>query len=254
MTPVTFLTDRLRSIANWRTLTTSGLVFVLAAAALFASPAPFSLPTVAEACGQVAPDVRFYTSAEDLRGFLDGCGSEGRAAYRNLQLADLAYPSIAGLFPALALMLLLDRRRQRRPLGWDLTPLALLPLLGAAFDYAENAVAWTALAAHPDDSPLASLFGVASIAKQSVSWASWALLLAGLILTGVALIQRRRSSSRPTRRQSHSSAHGQAGAMIGHDTGAASAASQTPEAGAGVAPPGDSSGPAPAVAGHHFIG
>jgi len=216
MTLITFLTNRLRAIANRRTLTTSGVLFVLAAGALFASPAAFSLPTVADACGQVAPDVRFYTSADDLNGFLVGCGAEGRAAYRNLQLADLVYPAIAGLFPAIALMMVLDRRRQRRPEGRDLTALALLPLLGAGFDYVENAIAWSALAAYPAETPLAPLFGIASIAKQSVNWASWMLLLAGLAFAGYDLVQRRRAN-RSGPNDPDSPARRQRPTIVGHD-------------------------------------
>jgi hypothetical protein len=150
---------------------------------------------VADACGQVAPDVRFWTSGADLSGFLTECGSDGRSAYRNLQLADLAYPAIAALFPALALMMVLDRRQLRRLWGRDLTPLALLPLLGAALDHAEDAIAWTALAASSDDSPVAALFGVVPIGKQAINWASWAALLVLLLTTGTALIRRRRAGS-----------------------------------------------------------
>lgn len=208
MTLVTHLAHRLRAIANWKTLTISGVVFVLAAGILFASSASFSLPTVYDACGQDAPDVRFYTSAGELDEFLTECGTDGRTAYRNLQLADLVYPAIAGLFPALALAVMLDRLRHERPGNRDLTVLALLPLLGAAFDYLENAIAWTALAAYPEDSPVASLFGIAAVGKQSLNWASWMLLVAGLVLTGRRLVQRRRSR-RPARHELVPPAHPQ---------------------------------------------
>ena len=50
-----------------------------------------------------------HTSGEGVREFLDGCGQPGLVAYAHLQLADLLYPAISGLFLACALAIVLVR-------------------------------------------------------------------------------------------------------------------------------------------------
>ena len=89
-------------LASWRIVILSGALFVACAGVLFASSAPFAVPTVRNACGAPPPDVRPYSSAADVNRFLDECGEAGRHAYRDLQLADLAYPAVFGLFMASA--------------------------------------------------------------------------------------------------------------------------------------------------------
>ena len=78
------------------------------------------------------PDVRFYTPGDEVTQFLTGCGEAGRDAYRDLQVADLFYPAVSGLFLASALALVLSRLS--RP-GSAVIALAALPFLGSAFDY-----------------------------------------------------------------------------------------------------------------------
>lgn len=43
-------------------------------------------------------------------------------------------------------------------------------MLGAGFDYLEHAFAWRALAAFPQPVATIALLGVASAAKQTISW------------------------------------------------------------------------------------
>lgn len=124
------------------------------------SSAPFAVPAVAAACGQVPLDVRFTSSAADVTAFLATCGTEGLAAYRAMETVDLVYPLVSALALAATLAFTL-RGAGHRLRRW----LPLVPFIVAALDYLENACAWLALAAFPTTSPTDSLLGVATAAK-----------------------------------------------------------------------------------------
>lgn len=180
MTPTTLLkksTPRLTRLASWKLWIASAVIFVPFAWMFFASSAPLAVPEVEAACRQAPPDMRFFTTADGVTEFLDGCGSDGRDAYRNMQLADVFYPAIVGIFLASSLSLAVRRLspRPRRTL-W----LVALPLFGAAFDYLENALAWLALTSFPDPTVTSHLLGVASAAKTTTSWAAGLTLVATL--------------------------------------------------------------------------
>ena len=189
---VATLTSRLASGRVW---ILSASVFAMLAGLFFASSAPFAIPQVVAACGQPPPDVRFTSSAADVTGFLDACGSAGRAAYRSMQLADLFYPMVFGLFLATSLAIVLARLAPGQ--RWVLA-LAALPLAGSAFDYLENAFAWLALAAYPDPSATGSLLGLASAAKTTTFWIAGIALLVAVGALGV-LDSRRRLRRRSPR-------------------------------------------------------
>ncbi|MEZ5143597.1 MAG: hypothetical protein R2726_13925 [Acidimicrobiales bacterium] len=186
MTAIDRLSDRLHALASRRLLLASGAVTVVLATTMFATSGRFSLAAIETACTAPAPDVRFTTSADDLASFLAACGDVGRAAYRDLQLLDLAYPAALGLFLGASLALLLPRTVAADHARARL--LIAVPLLAAVFDYLENAAAWVLLTRFPDEpSTVLHLLGVASAAKQLASWASALLVLA--CLAG-ALVQR----------------------------------------------------------------
>ncbi len=166
----------------------STAVFLVFAGLLFASSAPFAIPEVEAACGQRPPDMRVFTGADDVTSFLDSCGPTGRDTYRNMQVADLVYPAVVGLFLASSLALVIGRLSPR---GSNAVWLASIPLVASSFDYVENISAWFALARYPDSAPTDVLLGYASAAKTATSWASAILLLAALTLLGVQLIRRR---------------------------------------------------------------
>ncbi|MGS0685021.1 hypothetical protein ACVBEQ_07705 [Nakamurella sp. GG22] len=190
MSAVIAVSSLMRRFADVRLLIGAGALFLVSAAALFASSLSFSIGHVTARCGQEPPDVRFYSSADDLRDFLAGCGAAGREAYQNLQIADLFYPAIFAVFLASALALTLSR--VSRP-GSPVVALAAAPLIASAFDYLENAAAWVALAVYPaDPGTAAELMGIASLAKQALSWASWLLLVGAVGLMTVRLVQHRR--------------------------------------------------------------
>ncbi len=164
-------------LASWRVWIVSAAVFGVFASLLFGSSAAFSVRQVTAACGQEPPDVRFTSSGDQVSRFLNTCGGVGRDAYQAMQIADLFYPMVVGMFMATSLALVLARLAPRQP---SVVAVAVLPLLGTAFDYLENVFAWLALAAFPAPSASISLLGVASAAKTLTFWAAGALLLASL--------------------------------------------------------------------------
>ena len=159
----------------------SGIVFAVFATVFFATTAPFSIPHVEALCGASPPDMRPYSTSQDVATFLSSCGADGRAAYRNLQLADLAYPAVVGVFTTSALGLILRHLFPRRE---QLIGLAAIALIGSAFDYVENLFAWLALASYPDVGASGTMLGLASAAKTVTSWTAGLLLVAGLALLG----------------------------------------------------------------------
>ena len=102
--------------------------------------------------------MRLFTSGDQVRQFLSGCGQSGRAAYQNMQIADLFYPAISGLFLACAIAVALAGLT--RP-GSRVVALAALPLVGSIFDYLENTAAWVTMTSFPQDSGVVTdLLGV----------------------------------------------------------------------------------------------
>ena len=178
----------MRRLGRPRIWIVSAAALVVFAGVFFASSAPFAIPEVVAACGQQPPDMRFFTSADDITGFLDACGPIGRDAYRNMQVADLVYPAVVGLFLASSLSLAVGRLR---PAGSKVFWLASIPLMASSFDYAENIFAWFALARYPGSAPTDAVLGFASAAKTSTSWVSGILLFGVLAVLGVQFVRRR---------------------------------------------------------------
>ncbi len=187
-TPLSTSTALLTRLASWKLWIASAVIFIPFAWMFFASSASFAVPEVEAACRQAPPDMRLYTSADGVTEFLDGCGSNGRDAYRNMQLADVFYPTMVGIFLASSMSLAI-RRLSPRPgrMIW----LVALPIVGAAFDYLENALAWMALASYPDPTVTSHLLGVASAAKTSTSWAAGLTLVAALAAIVVRAVRSR---------------------------------------------------------------
>ena len=171
------LATAMSALASWRAWAVSAATFGVVAGLFFASSAPFAIPQVEQACGQAPPDVRFFSSAAAVDGFLESCGEAGREAYRSMQLVDLFYPTVFALFVASSLALTISRLVPRHR---ALLALAALPFAAAAFDYLENAFAWLALAAFPEPAATNGLLGLASAAKSTTSWAAGLLLLGTL--------------------------------------------------------------------------
>ena len=157
----------------WPVLIVSGSVWLVFAVLFFGDNFGFSVGHVTQLCGQAPLDVRFTSSASEVDRFLAACGPDGRAAYRDMQIADLFYPAVVGVFMASALAASLGRLTSRRRM---VAAAATVPLLGSMFDYGENALAWSALAAYPEPTRTSSLLGMASAIKTGLFW------LAGVVL------------------------------------------------------------------------
>lgn len=175
-------------LASWPVWIVSAVLFVGFAGVFFASSAPFAIPEVTAACGDAPLDVRPFSTGDEVAGFLDACGPDGREAYRDMQIADLLYPAVFGLFMASSLALALTHRFPRRPAA---LALAAVPLVASAFDYLENLFAWVALAAHPADAPTNRLLGLASAAKTTTSWVAGAMLLLTVGALVIRAVRRR---------------------------------------------------------------
>ena len=168
-----------RSLGSWRVWIPSAAVFLVFAAIFFQSSAPFSISEVESTCGQAPPDVQNFTTGDDVSGFLDACGADGRAAYRNMQIADLFYPAVYGLFVASSLALSLAKTSLSS--RWVSRAIAL-PFVGAGFDYVENIFAWVALTSYPGDASTNSLLGLAGTAKAATYWVSGLVLIGALVV------------------------------------------------------------------------
>lgn len=172
--------EGLDRLASWRVWTASALVFFPLAFLLFASSATFAIPEVEALCGQAPPDMRFYSSGDDVIGFLDACGPTGRAAYTKMQLVDVLYPAVVGVFLASSLALVTRRLSARNSVHW----IAALPLAAALFDYVENSFAWLAILSYPEAIVTSDVLGIASAAKTSTSWVAGLTLVACLVVVG----------------------------------------------------------------------
>lgn len=189
----TGLVDRLNS---WPVVIVSGVAFAAFAAVFFATNLAFSIPHVEEACNAPALDMRTYSTSDEVHQFLDDCGVAGRQAYRNLQMADLFYPAVSGLFFTSVLALAISRLWPKRAsLRW----LALTAAVGSGFDYLENLFAWRALSAFPNKAATDSLLGLASLAKTVSSWLAGSMLLAAVSLLALRLVKTRLTGRRQQR-------------------------------------------------------
>lgn len=140
---------------------------VLYAAAVYAPLAvamfwwPGLVASVTRTCGLAPFDVRAFWNAQDARTMVEVCGSAGRTAYIQLQVADLVYPAaLAALLLAVSTLLL-------RRFGGRTWPL-LLPIVAMTLlDYAENAGIWTMLLQWPHvNTPIMEIAGMATAIKR----------------------------------------------------------------------------------------
>jgi hypothetical protein len=154
---------------------------------------PGLVTRVTTACGQPPFDVRGFWDAADAKRTLDACGNTGRAAYLQLQVADLVYPAALGWLLLVTSALLLRR------FGGGAWPL-LLPIVAmTALDYLENAGVWWLLLRWPDmTSSVADVAGVVTAVKRVFGFIAFSTPLV-LVVTEVAFRVRSRMGE-PQRR------------------------------------------------------
>lgn len=161
-------------LATWKVWLASAALFLVFAGVFFGSSTPFAVGTVETLCGDAPLDVRFTSTAAEVHSFLEACGPAGRDSYRNMQIADLFYPMVFGLFMASSLASVFKVLRKPR-----LVVVGSLGFLGAGFDYLENIFAWRALWAYPGTANTNGLLGLASAAKTATFWTAGVVLLVG---------------------------------------------------------------------------
>ncbi len=121
-----------------RNLTTTGWIVFAAAVAVYLVMVLWSLPFIAaEAKGEVPFDLRpMGYNLNEANAFLSALSARGREFYHSVQhRLDLAYPALLAL--ALGIGSGLTAPRTWRSARWLLV---LLPLIGMAADYRENAL------------------------------------------------------------------------------------------------------------------
>lgn len=117
-------------------------------------------------------DMRLFYSADDARAFLQALSAEGRETYLLRQLPlDFLYPVCYGCFFIFAFV-----RLQKR-----LNASALLPLLLAAFDYAENTCILLMLRSADFDPRTAVCGSAFTTAKTLLMYGIFILLLVFLV-------------------------------------------------------------------------
>lgn len=190
-----------RWLGSARVWAVATLVFVAFAGVFFASPAPFSIPTVENACGDAPLDVRAFSTSGDVTDFLDACGTEGRRHYRNMLLADVFYPVVFGVFMASSLVLVLSRLGVPRR---SVAIVAAVPFAAMTFDHLENTFALLALDSHPDPAATSALLGYMSAAKTASSWAAGTILVVATVILSIRCLARlRRRVHHGERRSQH---------------------------------------------------
>lgn len=135
----------------------------------------------------VIPDTRFYYTAGELIAALDVLGPVGRAVYRHLHGPDMLFPLVYGLFFASLIVFSWGLRGRAMKTA---SLLALVPVMAALADWTENVaieLVSGAFRAHSAaeisaSAPFAaSLAGVATASKWSLSAASALLIVAGMV-------------------------------------------------------------------------
>ncbi len=169
-----------RAMSRGRVVVAVWVLFGISALAMFGWPGLTG--AVSQAChGWSALDVRSHWTAADARDLVAACGTEGRAAYLQLQLLDLAYPLLCGLALLLVSALLVRRLPSRR---WRL--LLIPALVMTMLDYGENAAVWNILSTWPAVGDLPALLGGTATAAKRVAGVV-AYLAVPLLLLAVGL-------------------------------------------------------------------
>lgn len=186
----------------WRTLS-NGLYRVsngwlaLLGLLIFAFFIAVILPAEAERAaatsgGAGSPDSSFFYSAEDLYGFADAYGPEGRAEYIRARFSfDVIWPLAYGFFFVMAISwtfgYAFDAGSRWR---WG----NLVPVLGVLFDFLENVSASLVMWRYPLRTPVvAELTPVFSLIKWTFVNGSFVVVLFGVAAAGWRWWRRRRA-------------------------------------------------------------
>lgn len=183
----------LNRLSSRLTAISSGRVTLLAVAA-FALFLVFVLPAQAElsarsSSGAGSPDQSFAYTAQDLYGWAQAYGEEGRSAYVRARWSfDLVWPLVYGAFLVTAISWV-GRRAYREDSPARLSN--LIPVTAVLLDYAENSLTSVVMLRYPDEATVAaSLASPVTVAKWLVLGAGFVVLLAGLLVWVWRLVRR----------------------------------------------------------------
>ena len=135
-----------------------------------------------------SPDTSLFYTADDLYGFAEAYGTDGRAAYiRARYTFDVVWPLVYLAFLVTTISWLVKRLN----LEWRTWGrLNLLPIAGVLFDFLENMSAATVMARYPQTTPvLAHLAGVFTLVKWLFVGGSFIVLVGLLIFVLVRTIK-----------------------------------------------------------------
>jgi hypothetical protein len=165
---------RLANHPHWKAIALAFLVFL-------SLQVPFSLHIVSElkdrTGGFGAPDIAFFQGSVYVEQFLTQSKQEGLDYYlSHFLVMDIVFPLSVALFMCLLLSGILKRLFSAESKAQYLV---LFPLIGASFDYIENASIAFAIHNLPDISQsLLIIIPVFTLLKLIFVLASWVLLLA----------------------------------------------------------------------------
>jgi len=132
--------------------------------------------------GAGSPDRSFFYSADDLYGWAEAYGAQGRRAYVRARLTfDVVWPLVYTLFLSTALSWVMARAVAAESV-WSRAN--LVPVLGMLFDLLENGATASVMTRYPQATPVvASLAGFLTLVKWLFVYGSFALLLFGLVVS-----------------------------------------------------------------------
>ena len=170
------LSDWLRKASTgWVTLT-AVVFFLLFTALVLPNQAARS---EAETGDVGSPDTSLFYTPEDLYQWAEAYGAEGRAAYIRARLTfDVLWPLVYTVFLGTAISWIYGKAFPAES-GWQ--RLNLVPVLGALFDYLENAATSIVMGRYPNQTPgidvLASVF---TLVKWILVGGSFVVLVIGI--------------------------------------------------------------------------
>lgn len=196
---VFFLSERgqnvLKKLSDWFYQRVNWF-WVVAAVVVFACFIAFILPWQAakseEATGGgQSPDSSFLYTADDLYQMAEQYGEAGRSAYIHARFTfDLIWPLAYLLLLVVLLSVLYRVLPVKSPWRW----VNLIPVLGWAMDMFENVGASLIMYRYPERTPvLAELTPIFTLLKWCLIYASFALLVPGVLIRVLYYIRKRKN-------------------------------------------------------------
>lgn len=170
------LSERIRSCSSTAVVVIASAVFIVFSALVLPSQAATAESYTA---GAGSPDTSLLYSADDLYRMADAYGDYGRRLYVHSRFTfDLIWPLVYAIFLATAISWAYGGTFSSRS-PWQLANLA--PVLGAAFDYLENASTSLVMLRYPHPAPVVATFAPGfTFIKWIFVGGSFALLIVGV--------------------------------------------------------------------------